>query len=83
MVDKLGQEIKVGCMADVFVSDIVSAYVVEVQDGGIAGPDGRPQPPVLVLSVAIPMKLRPGQAAPIYVTHPPAFVRKEPSEKEN
>lgn len=67
MNDKTGKSIEVGQVVDVFISDIVSAYVVEVKDGGLAGADGRVEPASLILNVALPMVLRPGQPAPVYI----------------
>lgn len=66
MKDKTGREIEVGACVDVFISDIVTAYVVRVEDGGLIGPNG-PQPALLLLQIAIPMKLNPGQPAPVYL----------------
>ena len=67
MKDKTGREIEVGCVVDVFISDIMAAYVVEVSDGGLIGPDNRPEPAKLILHIGIPMKLNPGQPAPVYI----------------
>lgn len=67
MLDKTGRPIEVGAVVDVFVSDIVAAYVVEVREGGLVGADGQPEPALLVLNIAIPMRLRPGAVAPVYV----------------
>lgn len=66
MKDKCGRDIEVGAVVDVFISDIVSAYVVKIEEGGIIGPNG-PQPALLLLQIAIPMRLNPGQPAPCYV----------------
>lgn len=70
MKDKIGQDISVGAVVDVYVSDIVSAFVVEVREGGILGPNG-PEPALLVLNIAIPIRLRPGQPAPVYLVRQP------------
>ncbi len=67
MLDKTGKTITVGAIVDVFVSDIVSAYVMEVRDGGLAGPDGKIEPALLLLNIAIPMRLPPGAPAHVYV----------------
>lgn len=67
MKDKCGVEITVGCCVDVYVSDVLTAFVVDMKDGGLVGADGRPEPARLVLSIGIPMKLNPGQVAPCYV----------------
>lgn len=65
--DKTGREITIGCVVDVFVSDILAAYVTEVRDGGLAGADGKTEPALLVLQIAIPMKLNAGEPAPVYI----------------
>lgn len=67
MKDKCGRDLEVGQVCDVFVSDIVSAYVVRVSDGGLLGPNG-PEPALLLLQIAIPMRLQPGMPAPVYIT---------------
>lgn len=65
--DKCGHEITQGCVVDVFVCDMLSAYCVEVKEGGLIGPDGQPEPATLILNIALPIKLRPGAVAPCYV----------------
>lgn len=67
MIDKTGREIEAGCCVDVFVSDIVTAYVLKVEDGGLVNTQGQMQPAELVLQVVIPMRFNPGQAANVYV----------------
>ena len=52
---------------DVFVSDILSAYVVEVRDGGLTDMNGHIEAALLVLNIAIPMRLSPGAPAPVYL----------------
>ena len=66
--DKCGREIEVGQVADVFISDIVSAYIVQVDEGGIADAHGRVSPATVVLQIVIPMRVNPDQPVPIYVT---------------
>ena len=65
MKDKCGREIEVGQCADVFVSDIVSAYIVQVDQGGIADAHGRVSPATVVLQIVIPMRVNPDQPVPI------------------
>lgn len=67
MKDKTGREIEVGQVVDVYFNDVLAAYVIEVRDGGLAGADGKTEPALLVLQIAIPMKLNPGQPAPVYI----------------
>ena len=50
------------------VDGMMAAYVVEVKEGGLVDPvTNRPEPAVLVLNIAIPIKLPPGEPAPCYV----------------
>ncbi len=67
MKDKCGREIEVGQVVDVFVSDIVSAYVLEIKNGGLAGSDGKIEPAMLILNIGLPMRLSPGASAPVYI----------------
>ena len=68
MKDKCGREIEVGQVADVFISDIVSAYIIQVDQGGIADAQGRVSQPTVVLQIVIPMRVNPNLPVPIYVT---------------
>lgn len=77
MKDKCGQEIEVGAVVDVQVDGIVSAFVVEVRDGGLVGADGRQEPAVLVLNIATKINLPPGAPAPCYVIRPSDKPNKE------
>ena len=67
MEDKTGRELHVGDWADLFISDIVTAFVADIQPGGLAGPNGQIQPAMLILQIHIPMKMNPGQRAPVYL----------------
>jgi hypothetical protein len=67
MRDRTGRELSAGCWVDLFISDIVTAFVISCEDGGLAGPDGRVQPAMIVLQIAIPMKLPPGAPANVYL----------------
>jgi hypothetical protein len=71
--DKTNREIHAGDVVDVPVislygDDILSMVVVEVSDGGLLDPNGQPTPAKLILQCAIPIKLNPGQFAPVYLT---------------
>ena len=66
MKDRTGRTIEKGQVVDIFISDIVSAVVIAVSDGGLVGPNG-PAPATLLLQVALPMKLRPGDPAQVYI----------------
>ena len=68
MKDKCGKTIGEGQVCDVFISDIVSAYIVKVDEGGIADAHGRVAPATVVLQIVIPMRVNPDQPVPIYVT---------------
>ena len=82
MKDKCGREITVGCVVDLHVNGIVSAFVVEVKNGGLIGQDGRPEPAVLVCNITVPLKFRPGQPANCYVVQlSEQPVAEEPEEK--
>jgi len=65
--DKCGREITVGCVVDILADGMLSAFVVDIKEGGLVGANGRPEPATLVLQVGIPIKLNPGQPAPCYV----------------
>lgn len=67
MKDKCGKSLEIGQLVDVFVSDIVTAFVVDIQDGTIADANGRVQPPTLLLQIMIPMRIGPTMTAPVYV----------------
>jgi hypothetical protein len=67
MEDKTGREIHVSDWVDVFISDIVTAFVASIEEGGLAGPNGQIQPAMLILQIHIPMKMNPGQRAPCYL----------------
>ena len=67
MKDKTGREITVGCVVDILADGMLSAFVVDIKEGGLVGANGRPEPATLVLQVGIPIKLNPGQPAPCYV----------------
>ena len=68
MTDKTGRTLEKGQVVDVLADGILSAYVIDVREGGIVGVDGRTEPATLVLQIAIPIKLSPGQPAPVYIT---------------
>ena len=68
MKDKLGKTLEVGQVCDIFISDIVSAFVVSIEEGTLADASGRQKPSVLLLNIAIPLKLNPGQPAHVYIT---------------
>ncbi len=67
MQDKTGRELHVGDWVDLFISDIVTAFVASCEEGGLAGPNGQIQPAMLILQIHIPMKMNPGQRAPVYL----------------
>ena len=82
MKDKCGIEIEPGCVVDVLVDGIMAAYVLEVRNGGLVGPDGRPEPAMLILNIAVPIKMSPGAPAPVYVIRPSDKPKtEEPEEK--
>lgn len=66
MKDKTGRTLSVGCLVDIIANGMLTAHVVEIREGGIIGPQG-PMPPVLILQVGIPIKLEPGENAPVYL----------------
>ena len=72
MKDKTGREISVGCVVDVptwAIREMLSAYVVEIREGGLVDKAGRKEPALLVLQIGIPMKISPGEPAPVYIVH--------------
>jgi len=78
VTDKQGNELAIGDTVDVPVDGIMSAVVSQIQEGGLVGPDGKPQPALLVLTIPIPMRLAPGQPAPVYLTRK----AEKPQQKE-
>ncbi len=67
MNDKCGKEINVGDIVDVYCSGMLSAFVVEIRNGGLADSSGHIEPALLVLNIAVPLKMNPGQNAQVYI----------------
>ena len=67
MKDKTGRDLEQGQFVDIFISDIVTAYVIDIQENGVADLQGRVRPPTLVLQIAIPMQVPMGTNAPCYI----------------
>lgn len=82
MKDKCGTEVCVGQIVDILYEGMLSAHVIEVNEGGLVGGDGRIQPAVILLSVAIPVRLDPGDVAPLYVVRQALAKKAEAEESE-
>lgn len=67
MLEKTGRKLEVGQVVDVLADGILSAIVVEIREGGLVGADGRIEPALLVIQIGIPIRLAPGDRAPVYI----------------
>ncbi len=66
MKDKTGKSLTQGQIVDVFVSDILAAFVLSVEEGIVAGPDGKTNKPKLVLQIVLNIPVTNG-VGPCYI----------------
>lgn len=72
MLDKTGRLLKVGQVVDVYISDVMKAVVIEINEGTLCGPGGRPSQPMLRLSTPVHIELdHPNGRAPVYILAEP------------
>ena len=73
MLDRAGYPIKVGQIVEVLTSGMLRAVVIEVVESSLVSANGKPTEGTVLLSIAVPMRVRPGDSAFCYiVSDPPA-----------
>lgn len=84
MKDKLGNELEVGCVVDLLVQRMVSAYVIQIKEGGLVeGTRGAPQPAELIVQAVFPIAIIPGHPAPVYFVRAADGAEKEKIENSS
>ena len=59
----------------------MSAYVLEVDEGGLADANGRVREARLLVNIAVPIRLVPGHPAPVYVIRKAEKKPEQPEER--
>ena len=77
MLDKTGRQIKPHQLVDIYIQDVLSAFVIEVHEETLVAVHGDRPKAQLLLNIAIPITLNVGQTAPVYI------VRQAPEEADN
>ncbi len=67
MVDKAGYELEAGQMVDVYYAGMLTCRVAEVHDSGLIGGDGQMGQGGLVLEAILPVRIKLGANAPVYI----------------
>lgn len=67
LTDKQGNPLGIGDVVDIHINDVMTAVVTEITEGGLVDGEGHISLAMLKVTVPIPIRLNPGQPAPVYL----------------